>query len=164
MIGAFQRDAKLLHLYRASVSFVTGYCSPAFVRPYVQPLEIHGRSDKNNTHCELYGGLIMLTSRTTAPPPPPISERLRWNIASSGNCLPLACALLFRRLSLGSGASTSRRPVCRTDLYRAANGRENATLQPLDAPRYFPPSFRHGRKAENAPPRYVQHSGRVRLI
>lgn len=51
----------------------------------------YGRSDKNNTHCELYGGLIMLTSRTTAPPPLPISERLHWNIACSGNCLPPAC-------------------------------------------------------------------------
>ena len=61
---------------------------------------------QHNTHCELYGGLITLTSRATTPPPPPISERLRWNIARTGNCLPLACALLFRRLSFGSGAST----------------------------------------------------------
>ena len=67
---------------------------------------------QHNTHCELYGGLIMLTSRTTAPPPSPISERLRWNIARAGNWLPLACALLFRRLSFGSGASTSRRANC----------------------------------------------------
>ena len=52
-----------------------------------------------------------------------IPERLRWNIARAGNCLPLACALLFRLLSFGSGASTPRRPVCRTDLYRATDGR-----------------------------------------
>ena len=60
-----------------------------------------------------------------------IPERLRWNIARAGNCLPLACALLFRLLSFGSGASTSRRPVCRTDLYRAANGRDNLHCNPL---------------------------------
>lgn len=36
-----------------------------------------------------------------------IPERLRWNIARAGNRLPLAIALLFRRLSFGSGASTS---------------------------------------------------------
>ena len=41
-----------------------------------------------------------------------IPERLRWNIACAGNCLPLACALLFRLLSFGSGASTSRRENC----------------------------------------------------
>lgn len=120
---------------------------------------------QNNTHCGLYGGLIMLTSRTTTPPPLPISERLRWNIARAGNCLPLACALLFRRLSFGSGASTSRRPVCRTDLYRATDGRENATLQPLDAPRNIRRYWQAQQApAENAPPHYAQHSGRVRLI
>lgn len=94
-----------------------------------------------------------------------IPERLRWNIARAGNCLPLACALLFRRLSFGSGASTSRRPVCRTDLYRAANGRKNATQSPLDAPRYI---RRHWQAQPAAagytPPHYAQHRGRVRLI
>ena len=43
--------------------------------------------------------------------------------------MPLAVALLFRRLSFGSGASTSRRPVCRTDLYRAGAGHNIAIMQ-----------------------------------
>ena len=60
-----------------------------------------------------------------------IPERLRWNIACAGNRLPLACALLFRLLSFGSGASTSRRPVCRTDLYRATDGRDSLHCNPL---------------------------------
>ena len=94
-----------------------------------------------------------------------IPERLRWNIARAGNCLPLACALLFRRLSFGSGASTSRRPVCRTDLYRAANGRDDTTRQPLDAPRNIRRYWQAQQApAEYTPPHYAQHSGRVRLI
>ena len=90
---------------------------------------------QNNTHCELYGGLIMLTSRITAPPPLPISERLRWNIACSGNCLPPANSSYYfpRRQGVWSVFGVVEIVLCynnaarqrpqRIDLYRAANGR-----------------------------------------
>ena len=78
---------------------------------------------------------------------------------------PSVAALLFRLLSFGSGASTSRRPVCRTDLYRAADGRDGATHSPFDAPR----NIRRNGQAQQAPAEYppppnTQYRGRVRLI
>ena len=165
MIGAFSTR-------RQAIAFIpgvrlichrlllTGFCPSACSTPRDTRTK-----RQNNAHCELYGGLTTLTSRATAPPPLSISERLRWNIARAGNWLPLACALLFRRLSFGSGASTSRRPVCRTDLYRAANGRNDTTRQPPDAPR----NIRRNRQAqqapaEYAPPPYTRYRGHVRLI
>ena len=86
-------------------------------------------------------------------------------------------ALLFRRLSLGSGASTSRRANCgiyialergTTAYYtlRFRNSqRGDTTLSPPDAPRNI---RRNGQArqapAEYTPPPYAQHTGRVRLI
>ena len=120
---------------------------------------------------------MMLTSRITAPPPPPISERLRWNIARAGNCLPLANSPYYSPSRPGVWSvfgiveivlfynNAVRQKPQRIDLYRAANGRDRTTLSPLDAPR----NIRRNRQAqpapaEYAPPPYAQHTGRVRLI
>lgn len=106
-----------------------------------------------------------------------IPERLRWNIACAGNCLPLANSSYYSPSRPGVRSvfgvveivlcynNAVRQKPQRIDLYRAAYGRENATRQPSDAPR----NIRQHRQvqraaAEYTSPRYVQHSGRVRLI
>ena len=73
--------------------------------------------------------------------------------------LPLHAAKIAVFISRWSGAQ-----YCNNASRSRNSQRENATQRPLDAPRHFPPSLRHRRKAENAPPRHAQHSGRVRLI
>ena len=98
---------------------------------------------QHNTHCELYGGLIMLTSRTTTPPPPSIPERLRWNIARAGNCLPLDNSSYYfpSRPGVWSVFGVVEIVLCynnavrqkpqRIDLYRATDGRDSLHGNPL---------------------------------
>ena len=129
-MGLSLRDTQRWHIYRVSVSFVAGYCSPVFVPTMFRPLSCSPEATtqhplrvirwSHNAYITHYYAAAAL-----------IPERLRWNIARAGNCLPLACALLFRLLSFGSGASTSRRQVCLTDLYRATDGRDILHCTPL---------------------------------
>ena len=129
MIGAFSTRHPAM-AFIPGVRLICHWLPPAFVPTMFRPLSCSSEATtqhplrvirwSHNAYITHYYAAAAL-----------IPERLRWNIARAGNCLPLACALLFRLLSFGSGASTSRRPVCRTDLYRAANGRDNLHGYPL---------------------------------
>ena len=106
-----------------------------------------------------------------------IPERLRWNIARASNRLPLADSSYYSPSLPGVRSVFSiveivlfynnavRQKPQRIDLYRAANGRQNATQSPLDAPRNI---RRNGQarqaSAEYAPPPHIRYGGRVRLI
>ena len=119
----------------------------------------------------------MLTSRTTAPPPSPISERLRWNIACAGNCLPLDDSSYYSPGLPGVWSvfgiveivlyynNAVQQKLQRIDLYRAAYGRDNATRRPPDAPRNIRLHWQaQPAPAAYPPPLYAPHSGRDRLI
>ena len=120
MIRAFSTQHPAM-AFMPDVRLICHWLPPAFVPTMFRPLSCSSEATKqyplrvirwsDNAYIAHYYAAAAL-----------IPERLRWNIARAGNRLPLAVALLFRRLSFGSGASTSRRPVCRTDLYRAGAG------------------------------------------
>ena len=176
MIRAFLRDTQRWHLYRASVSFVTGYCSPAFVPTMFSPLRCSSEATTQHPLRVIRwsdDAYIMHHYAAAAL----IPERLRWNIARAGNCLPLDDSSYYSPSLLGVWSvfgiveivlyynNAVQQKLQRIDLYRAAYGRDNATRQPLDAPRYI---RRHWQAqpapAEYAPPPYTQYRGRVRLI
>ena len=129
MIGAFSTRHPAM-AFIPDVRLICRWLPPAFVPTMFRPLSCSPEATiqhplrvirwSHNAYITHYYAAAAL-----------IPERLRWNIARAGNCLPLACALLFRLLSFGSGASTSRRPVCRTDLYLATYGRDSLHAAPL---------------------------------
>ena len=144
MIRAFSTQHPAM-AFIPNVRLICHWLPPAFVPTMFRPLSCSSEATKqyplrvirwsDNAYITHYYAAAAL-----------IPERLRWNIARAGNRLPLAVALLFRRLSFGSGASTSRRPVCRTDLYRAANGRYSLHCNPLTRRAIFRRNFATGEK------------------
>ena len=82
MIRAFSRNTQLWHLYRVSVSFVTGYTG--FCPSAVQPLEIRGRSDAQNHHESTQGSQQQMIHRLMiAPTNPPVSQACgRFSVSS----------------------------------------------------------------------------------